>query len=393
VIASPVYDLVVSCMRCAYCLPTCPTYLSLETERASPRGRIALIRALVEGRLAPSTNLANQLYQCLGCELCALKCPGGLNAADILAEVKKIPALSEFLPPALDKLRTRVSETGNIAGEDSRNRLLWGQDYGEILREALGAHGSDVLLFMGCVASLFPMAYSLSRSLIEIMLKMGVDFTILGERESCCGYPLLAAGLSMDEQIERNMALIATSGAKKLVTACPSCYHTFKVYYPDMGMELWHISEFLVRILEERDPPLGPFPKRVTYHDPCDLGRKSGIYEAPRKVLQFIPGLELVEMETNREEAFCCGGGGNIESIDPALSASIADRRLAQAQAVGAEVIASACQQCERTLTMAARRAKARIRVMDIAQLVAEAMKQGRTYWARGAARRPCRHC
>lgn len=376
-IASQVYDLVVRCMRCAYCLPTCPTYLSLETERASPRGRIALIRALAEGRLAPSTNLADQAYQCLGCELCALKCPGGLNIADILNEVKKILAPSEFFPPALERLRTRISETGNIAGEASRNRLLWGQDYGEILHEVMGAKGPDVLLFMGCVGSLFPSAYSVSRSVTEIMLKTGIDFAILGEREICCGYPLLAAGLSMDEQIECNLALIAASGTKKLVTPCPSCLHTFKRHYPHMNVELWHTSEFLVQILEERAPPLGPFPKKVTYHDPCDLGRKSGIYEAPRKVLQSIPGLELVEMEANREEAWCCGGGGNLESVDPALSATIADRRLAQAQAVGAQVIASACQQCERTLAMAARRAKARIRVMDVAQLVAEAMGNG----------------
>ena len=376
-IASQVYDLVVSCMRCAYCLPTCPTYLSLETERASPRGRIALIRALAEGRLAPSTNLADQVYQCLGCELCTLKCPGGVNIAEILREAKRILAQSEFFPPALDRLGTRISETGNIAGEPSESRLLWGQDYGEILQEAVGAKGTDVLLFMGCVASLFPLAYSLSQSVIEIMLNNGMDFSILGEGEICCGYPLLPAGLSIDDQIERNVALIATLGAKKLVTACPSCFRTFKVHYPDMGMELWHFSEFLVQILEERAPALRSFSQRVTYHDPCDLGRKTGIYEAPRKILQSIPGLELVEMEANWEEALCCGGGGNLESIDPALSATIADRRLAQAQAVGAEVIASACQQCERTLAMAARRAKAGIKVMDIAQLVAEAMKEG----------------
>ena len=373
-IASRVYDQVMSCMRCAYCLPTCPTYLSLDTELASPRGRMALVRALAEGRLAPSTNLAQQVYQCLGCELCALKCPGGLNPALILSDVQKVLASSEFFPRALDTLRTRISKTGNIAGESSENRLLWAQDCDGMIQEIFGARGREVLLFVGCVGSLFPMAYSLSRSVAQIMAKTGIDFAILGEREVCCGYPLLAAGLDMEEQIERNMSLVAISGAKKLVTACPSCLHTFKQHYPAMGVELWHISEFMARVLNERAPTLGSFPKRVTYHDPCDLGRKSGIYEAPRSVLQCVPGLELVEMAANREEAMCCGGGGNLESIAPALSATIADRRLAQAQAVGAEVIVSACQQCERTLAMAARRAKAGIRVMDVAQVVAEAM-------------------
>lgn len=377
-IAGQVYDQIVSCMRCAYCSPTCPSYLSLETERASPRGKIALIRAFAEGRLALSSNLASQVYQCLDCELCTLKCPGGVNIAEILREAKRILTQSEFFPPSLAGLHTRISETGNIAGEAAENRLLWCQDYGEILQEVVGARGAEVILFVGCVASLFPMAYSLCRSLIEIMLKMGIDFSILGEGEICCGYPLLLAGLPTDDQIERNTTLLATLGATKLVTACPSCFYTFKELYPDIGMELWHASEFLLQILEERALDLRPSPKKVTYHDPCDLGRKSGIYEAPRQVLQSIPGLELVEMEPNRAEAFCCGGGGNMESIDPALSATIADRRLAQAQAVGAEVIASACQQCERTLAMAARRAKARIRVVDIAQLVREAMDGGR---------------
>lgn len=375
-IPSQTYDQVVSCMRCAYCSPACPTYLSLQTERASPRGRIALLRALVEGRLPLSKNLASQIYHCLDCQLCKVKCPGGVNTDGIFRRAKEILAQSGFFPSPLDKLRTRIRETGNIAGEDKETRLLWSQDYSELFPELVRTEDAEVLLFLGCVSSLFPMVYVLPRALIEIMSKAGIEFTTLGEEEICCGYPLLAAGLPIDDEMEGNLAQLKALEAKKLVTACPSCYHTFKESYPDMGMEVWHASEFLAQLLEECSIPLKPFPKRVTYHDPCDLGRKSGVYEAPRRILQAIPGLELVEMEAKRAEAFCCGGGGNLESIDPALSASIADRRLAQAQAVGAEVIASACQQCERTLAMAARRAKARIKVMDIAQLVREAMEE-----------------
>ena len=370
------YEEIINCLRCGFCLPSCPTYAVLGTERASPRGRIFLMRAVSQGRLPLSENLTTQIYQCLNCELCKVKCPGGVNTDQIFSRAKEILAQSEFFPSPLDKLRTRIGETGNIAGEDKETRLLWSQDYSELFPELVGAKDAEVLLFLGCVSSLFPMVYALPQSLIEIMGKAGIKFTTLGEEEICCGYPLLAAGLPIDDQMERNLAQLKALGAKKLVTACPSCYYTFKEHYPDMGMEVLHASEFLAQLLEERSILLKPFPKRVTYHDPCDLGRKSGVYEPPRQVLQAIPGLELVEMEANRAEAFCCGGGGNLESIDPALSAAIADRRLAQAQAVGAEVIASACQQCERTLAMAARRAKARIKVMDIAQLVREAIKE-----------------
>jgi heterodisulfide reductase subunit D len=114
----------------------------------------------------------------------------------------------------------------------------------------------------------------------------------------------------------------------------------------------------------------------VTYHDPCDLGRKASIFDAPRRVLQAIPGIELVEMQDNRQDSYCCGGGGNLETFDATLSQSVSSLRLAQAQEVEAQVIASACQQCERTLTDAARRNKVRIRVVDVAQLVLQALDE-----------------
>jgi heterodisulfide reductase subunit D len=112
----------------------------------------------------------------------------------------------------------------------------------------------------------------------------------------------------------------------------------------------------------------------VTYHDPCDLGRKQGIFDAPRQVLAAIPGLELVEMADNRENSHCCGGGGNLETFDVDLAQSVSDLRLAQAQEVEAQVIVSACQQCERTLTTAARRNRVRIRVMDVAEMALQAL-------------------
>jgi heterodisulfide reductase subunit D len=334
------------------------------------------MRALVEERLPLSDNLALQVYQCLGCELCRVKCPGGVATDEIFRQAKEMVAQSQFLPASLGDLRARIGETGNIAGEDRRNRLLWAQDCQEMTPGTVGGRDVEVLLFLGCVSSLFPMVYSLPRALVKVMNRAGITFTTLGQDELCCGYPLLAAGLPTDDQVERNVAQLKALGPKVLVTACPSCYHIFKEEYPDMGLEVWHASEFLARLLDSRAIPLKAFPYTVTYHDPCDLGRKGGLYEPPRRVLQAIPRLEMVEMGSNRAEAFCCGGGGNLESIDPALSALIADERLAQARAVGAEVMASACQQCERTLMMAARRARARIRVMDVAQVVLEAMEE-----------------
>ena len=128
-------------------------------------------------------------------------------------------------------------------------------------------------------------------------------------------------------------------------------------------------------MVDEGKIKLGPFPKSLTYHDPCDLGRNNGIYEAPRRILRAIPGVRFTEMRDARELALCCGGGGDVEMCDAELTAAIGRKRLAQAQETGAEVIVSACQQCKRTLTGVARREKARVRVLDITEVVLQAMR------------------
>ena len=141
-------------------------------------------------------------------------------------------------------------------------------------------------------------------------------------------------------------------------------------------MEVQHATEFLADLLEAGQLPLREVPRTVTYHDPCDLGRKGGVVEAPRRVLAQIPGLRLVEMAENREGSYCCGGGGNLETFAPEVSRSVADSRAQQAVDAGAEVIVSACQQCERTLATAIRAKRLRIRVKDIAELVLEALEE-----------------
>jgi Fe-S oxidoreductase len=127
--------------------------------------------------------------------------------------------------------------------------------------------------------------------------------------------------------------------------------------------------------MEERQLKLGSFEQAVTFHDPCDLGRKSGIFDAPRQVIEGIPGIEFREMDATRQDALCCGGGGDVQIVDESVTADVADRRLSQAQQTGARVILSACQQCKRTLMAASRRKKIRVRVMDLAELVWRVME------------------
>jgi Fe-S oxidoreductase len=165
--------------------------------------------------------------------------------------------------------------------------------------------------------------------------------------------------------------------------SCPSCYHIWQHVYPsvlgeELDLELLHTTELLDRLVDEGKIELGEWPMTVTYHDPCDLGRKSEVYDAPRRVLSRIPGLTVVEMVETREESHCCGGGGNLESHSAVLSGQVAQRRVKQAADTGARLLVSACQQCERTLGNAARASRTRIRVMDVSEVVLKAVQAKR---------------
>ncbi len=185
--------------------------------------------------------------------------------------------------------------------------------------------------------------------------------------------------------IQHNVAQVKELGASRIVFACPSCYHMWKFVYPkalgeEVGLEVLHATELLEESIAQGAIELGKIDLRVTYHDPCDLGRKSHVFDPPRRVLSSIPGLTFVEMSTCGQISECCGGGGNLESFDPDVVSEVSLRRIDRACEVNAQVIVSACQQCERTLTAAVRRhegaRRARIRVMDVTELVWKAIEE-----------------
>jgi heterodisulfide reductase subunit D len=183
--------------------------------------------------------------------------------------------------------------------------------------------------------------------------------------------------------IRHNVGQVRALGVPRVVTTCPSCYHMWHHTYPEvlgepLGFEVVHAAEVLAELLVDEEGRLELTEPRhtgvVTYHDPCDLGRKGGIFDAPREVLRRVPGYTFVEMQQSREHALCCGGGGNLETFDAELVQDVAARRVAQAAEVGATVLVSACPQCVRTLSKAARAQRLRIRVLDLTQFVEMAL-------------------
>ncbi len=373
-----------SCIRCGLCLATCPVYRTTLCETDSPRGKIALLRALAEGQLDPGQEFASRYYGCLLCAACANICPSGVPLEDILQTARDDLQHHKLTPEALERLGQTIAQHHNISGEDNAGRLIWADNLEQQPTGLQPRETADIVYFVGCVGSFFPRSYRLPQTMVQLMDTAKLDYAVLGGEEWCCGYPLLING-QLDragDLIRHNLEKATALQAKKVVFTCPSCLHIWKHVYgevagEDLPFELQHATELLADMIDEgllkfRDMP----PRRVTYHDPCDLGRKEGIFEAPRRVLQAIPGVELVEMRDNRQDSHCCGGGGNLETFQAELSQAVSDLRLAQAQEVEAQVIASACQQCERTLTNATRRNKVRIRVMDVAEMVLQALDE-----------------
>ena len=364
------------CTRCGACLAVCPTYRVLGRETESPRGRVALARAWSEGRLEPGVHAAELVYRCALCGACSTACPTGLQVDEILLGMRGNLARQSLLPGKLLRLAEAVGSRHNILGEDQKARELWRD--GAMVGERRPA---EIVYFVGCVSALFPSSYALPQQTVRLLQAAQFDYTVLGGEEWCCGYPLLLNGQQEEmatiagELVRRVTAL----GARTVVTSCPSCYHAWRHVYPQlvpgMSLEVLHTSEILLRALREGRLRLQEMPDQVvTYHDPCDLGRRSGLYDPPREVLRTIPGLRLVEMRDRRENALCCGGGGNLESTASQLVEQAAVRRLHQAIETGASAIVTACPQCRRTLAGAARREKARLRVWDLVEIVGRAV-------------------
>ena len=369
------------CMRCGLCSYTCPSYRVHRTQAQSPRGRVMLLRSASQGDVEVGEVFGDKIFSCTLCAACEQVCPGGVSMEEILLGAREELALRGLLSPQLAHLSQTIRETHNISGEDNSMRLLWAEN---LERQPLGSsrEEAEVVYFVGCVSSLFPRSYSIPQAFIQTLEAAVVEYALLGGSEWCCGYPLLANGLLAEarETILHNVTRVRATGAKRVVFTCPSCYYLWRHVYPEIaggemdGLDTLHASECLAELIGQGRLALRETNLTVTYHDPCDLGRKSGICEAPRRVLQSIPGLTLVEMKDCREDALCCGGGGNLETYDPDLVASISSRRLAQAQRVGAQAIVSACQQCERILTSAARRERVRLKVLDIVEIVCNAL-------------------
>jgi heterodisulfide reductase subunit D len=382
------------CTRCGECVTWCPTFAEKQSlDAITPLRKIEAVRRFVRGQYSLLARLfgsrpldpaalkthSTGTYDCTLCGRCAVVCPVHIQTRELWIAMRQMLVAEGVYPPALDQLRTTITTNYNLSGEPNGNRLIWSQNMAQVPAGVGQKTQAETVYFVGCVASFYPQSYSVPQNMTQILERTGSDFMVMGGEEWCCGFPLIIAGMgdAAVAVMRHNVEAVHKTGAKQLVATCPSCYHTWKHEYAHvlgepLGFEVLHATELLADMAGRGRLKMSPLEGKVTYHDPCDLGRTSGIYDAPRAVIRAIPGVTLVEMEHHHEYSLCCGGGGDVEMADSELSAAVAKRRIQEAQATGAETLLSACQQCKRTLAGAARQEKVRVRVMDIAELVAK---------------------
>ncbi|RPI74545.1 MAG: 4Fe-4S dicluster domain-containing protein, partial [Desulfobacteraceae bacterium] len=374
---------VLACIHCGFCRLGCPTFSVTQREARNARGRNALAFYLMNDTIKPSKELAESFYNCTTCGTCTYYCPARIKVDEIVKGVRRKLYKADMTPAPILGVQDNIFNTGNVYASKKADRI---EIYPPALKEKAKAgqmpKKADTLLFMGCVPSYLDM--KMVPSLIKPLDAAKVNYTTLANEENCCGFPLYLMGSDRFEpHAKKIIEAIKAIGAKELVTPCAGCFKTFKKIYPqigDLGMEVYHSVTYLDKLIKENRLKLkGDLAAKVTYHDPCDLGRAFQIFEEPRNIVKSIPGVTYVEMGRNRLQARCCGGGGGVSANNPEMSVAMAEERIKDALAVGAEIIVSGCAACKDNLKKGIKaipkEQRGKLKIMDITEIVANAVE------------------
>jgi heterodisulfide reductase subunit D len=381
-----------ACTRCGNCLDLCTAYAGSQDVSISPKKKMEKLKKAVDqqygifagifGKKEISKKdieaLQKAAFECTMCSRCEVNCHIGIKLQDLWLKLREILAEDGNYPEVLDMLKERLSKGRNVSFDSNEGRASWTTALQDIPENRYVKQKAEVIYFVGCVSSFSPRVFKIPRSIVQIFKKAGVDFALLGDNEWCCGFPLLSSGFKKEfaEFARHNIAQVNSTGASYLVTSCPSCYHMWKHIYKEIYQDIkpdftvLHVVQYMNQLVKNGKLKLGAIEETVTYHDPCDLGRNSGIYEEPRELIKSIPGIKFIELENNRENTTCCGGGGNVEAVDPKLSESIAQVKAREIIASGADIVTTACQQCVRTIAAGLKKEGSKIRTMDLAELI-----------------------
>jgi Fe-S oxidoreductase len=329
----------------------------------------------MEGGIGWSESLGKILYACTNCNNCVQSCkfPFGSDIVNIITAAREEVVANGLVTPKVARFFRNIEAYGNPYRELRESRGGWAKGTG-----VEPYSGQESLYYVGCVGSFDEKGQRAARALGELLLEAGVSFGILGADEECDGNEVRLLGESRIFQMlrDRNSQLFQKAGVKKIIALSPHSYNVFRNEY-QAGFELFHYTQILRDLIEEGKLKLtSNLNVKVTYHDPCFLGRHAGEYEAPREILKAIPGLKLIEMERNRQNSFCCGGGnGNFYTDFFGGGENSPSRiRVREALETGAEILAVACPTCAVMLSEAIKDegVAEKLSVKDIAEIVKE---------------------
>ena len=329
------------CYQCGTCDVVCPWN----------RVRNFSMRKIVRQAALGLSEIDNEeIWRCTTCGTCPQRCPRGVNQIELGVSLRRIATEYGAFPASVAPIVT-VSDNLRAEGNPFNMERAKRADWAESLGVKDYVEGMEILYFPGCYLSYDPRLKKVAAATVKILNKAGVDFGILGAKENCCGESIRKTG---NEELfkhlaRQNIKTFIEHGVKKILVSSPHCYHTFKNEYPEFSVhfEVIHISEYLSELFATgRLKPVRDYGQKITYHDPCYLGRHNKIFDAPRDVLKRIPGSEFVEMQDHHENSLCCGGGGGRIWMETPKAERFSDIRLKQAVDVGAQVMVTACPYC-----------------------------------------------
>jgi Fe-S oxidoreductase len=379
-------DIVHRCFRCGYCKFTgdysdfnCPSYRKFFFESYSPGGRMWLIRAWLNGEIKNSDRFQEIIFSCATCANCVEHCVFTFSEdlVNIFIAAREELVNQGIIPPPVRDYFKNINISGNPYKEPAEERGEWAEG-----TRVEPYDGQDYLFYIGCVGSYDERAKKIAKAVGNLLVHAGISFGILGNRETCDGNEVRSLGeMGLFQFLAgQNISLFRELGIQRIITLDPHAFNAFKKDYPPLGgeFEVYHYTQILAPIIEATRIPMKGLQAKVTFHDPCYLGRHNGEYEAPRTILHAIPGLELIEMDQSKENAFCCGGGGGNFFTDIVGGGEESPNRIRirQAHATGAEIVAVACPQCAKMLDDAVKleELEGQMEVLDVAEIATRAL-------------------
>jgi len=369
--------------KCQEC-PTCSGYCTVahsfnHIESWSAKGRLLYIGGLVDNLLDPTKKITDILYTCSTCGHCYANCLPNLETDKAIRTIRNQLTQKGYTPEVFIQTAKNIAEIGDPSGMPLTRRLQWTQTPPKLNNTPKKA---EILYWVGCmVATRTP---NTAKAVANILNHADTKYTMLGEKEGCCSYILLVVGLWNEAQRETKklLARIKETKASLLVTPCAGCYYTFTRLYPEildteLPLKVMHASQFIDKLLHNHALELKELngKAKITYHDPCSLGRHSNVYDAPRNMLKTIRNIEFIEMPLNRSYARCCGGGGGLWTFNNHVSLDCAAIRLKNdVKPLGVDSLATACPTCQLNFRFSSLKNSIPIKIYDVTEIVGSAL-------------------